>query len=265
MEDHDLLTHDGEPENAGREVAPLSGGVPGSPAAQMLDVIARAAADPRCDVQKMEALLRMQRELMADQAKADFNRDFAEMQPKLPRIPKRGVVGRGEKGGQFPYGKWEDIDEKIRPLLNEHGFSLSFTTEPNPAGGVVVIGTLRHRGGHEKHASIGPLPPDSSGGKNPVQAAGSTFAYGKRYTATMLLNLTFEGEDTDGGAAEDDFIDAASASRISALLKKTDSNTSKFLEVFGVVEVGEMRQSQYGKAINMLLSKQERMERERQQ
>src|SRR5690348_1373188 len=125
----DLLTQAEETE-PGREIAMRA--PPGPPATQMLDVIARAAADPRCDVQKMEALLRMQRELMADQARSDFNQDFAAMQPKLPRIPKRGVVDRGVGKGAFPYGKWEDIDEMIRPLLNEHGFSLSFTTEPSP-------------------------------------------------------------------------------------------------------------------------------------
>jgi hypothetical protein len=256
MTDADLMTRDEPETEPGREIATRS--PPGPPATQMLDVIARAAADPRCDVQKMEALLRMQRELMADQAKADFNQDFAAMQPKLPRIAKRGVVDRGPGRGAFPYGKWEDIDETIRPLLNEHGFSLSFTTEPSPQGGVIVTGTLRHRNGHEKSASIGPLPADNSGGKNPVQAAGSTFAYGKRYTTTMLLNLTFEGANSDA-AEVDEFIDENSVSQIGALLKETDSNLTKFLENFGIIEVGEMRQSQYPRAINMLLAKKRRM------
>jgi hypothetical protein len=45
------------------------------------------------------------------------------------------------------------------------------------------------------------LPIDSYGsgtGRNELQARGGTLAYGKRYTAEMLLNIVREGDDTDG-------------------------------------------------------------------
>ena len=252
----DLLTKPDNTEEPGREIAERrpNGPLAAAPAAQMLDVIARAASDPRVDVAKMEALLRMQRELIADQAKAEFSRDFATMHPKLPRIPKRGMVDRGAGKGSFPYGKWETIDEMVRPLLDEHGFWLSFTAEPSPQGGAVITGTLHHRGGHEKTASIGPLPADNSGGKNPVQAAGSTFAYGKRYTTTMLLNLTFEGAD-EAVEATDDFIDGDQISEISRLLRETDSNVERFLRHFQIDQTSDLRQSQYREAMRMLKAK----------
>ena len=258
---NDLLT---TAETESREVAPFEAApVPPTPAS-MLQVIARAASDPRVDVDKMQALLQMQRELMADQARAEFNDAMARLQPRLPRIPKRGLVDRGTGKGKFPYGKWEDIDELIRPLLNEEGFSLSFDTKARDDGMIIVTGSLRHRSGHIETSSIGPLPPDPSGGKNPAQAIGSATQYGRRYSAINLLNLTFEGLDDDGqGGATDDFIDANSVSQIGVLLKETDSNVAKFLENFGVVEVGELRQSQYGRAINLLLAKKRRLEDER--
>lgn len=246
------------PESASRELAPFS-----TPATSMLDVIARASTDPRCDVGKMQALLNMQRELIADQARAEFNEAMARLQPDLPRIPKRGVVDRGPGKGRFPYGKWEDIDALIRPLLTREGFSLSYNTEQRD-GGIIVTGSLRHRAGHVETASLGPLPADTSGGKNPVQALGSTAAYGKRYTTTMLLNLTFEGEDDDGQGGEDEFITEQQGRDIARLLQETDSNVERFLHHMKVHETSALRQSQYQHAIGMLKSKKDRQQRESQ-
>lgn len=249
MPDDLLVRADAEAE-PGRHLAPID-----TTASNMLQVIARAAADPRCDVQKMEALLRMQRELISDQARAEFDEAMARLQPKLPRIPKRGIVDRGAGKGAFPFGRWEDIDELVRPLLDEEGFSLSFNSE-SVAGGIIITGTLRHRGGHSISASLGPIPPDQSGGKNPAQALGSSSAYGKRYTTTMLLNLTFEGAGDDSQVvAEDEFISAQEVSHIGRLLTETDSNVEKFLHHFRVDTTADIRRSQYPRAINMLLSK----------
>jgi hypothetical protein len=47
------------------------------------------------------------------------------------------------------------------------------------------------------------LPLDTSGSKNNVQAVGSSTSYGKRYTATLLLNIRTKGEDDDGHAGGD--------------------------------------------------------------
>src|SRR4051812_49412858 len=90
----------------------------------MLSIIARAASDPNVDVAKMQALLDMQRQIMAEQARAEFNEAFSRL--NLPRIPKLGIVDRGSGRGKFPYARWEDIDAKIRPLLAAEGFALSF-------------------------------------------------------------------------------------------------------------------------------------------
>ena len=40
-------------------------------------------------------------------------------------------------------------------------------------------------------------PAEASGNRNAVQAVASSVSYGKRYTASALLNLTSHGEDDD--------------------------------------------------------------------
>ncbi|HEV2301510.1 MAG TPA: ERF family protein [Stellaceae bacterium] len=240
---------------------------PASPAAQMLSLIAKAASDPAVDVAKMQALLAMQKELIAEEARAAFNAAFARLAARLPRVRKSGEVSypanknnpEGPQKKAFAYARWEDIDAAIRPLLLDEGFSLSFDTAPHPGGGAIVTGALLHAAGHEKCASIGPLPLDTSGGKNNLQGAGSTFSYGKRYTATMLLNLTFEGEDDDGRRGGAEFISAEEVKRLSDLLIETKSDLDRFLQFMGVAGLPNIEKRDYPRAVNALVSKKSKV------
>lgn len=178
-------------ETALAEVTDLSGG--------LLGVIARAARDPSVDIDKMERLLEMQERVIARQAREAYAVALAELQPKLPIISERGKILNNSGKTQSTYAYWEDVNEAIRPLLAEHGFSLSFRT--GRAGTeVTVTGVLAHREGHSEETTI-TLPSDGSGSKNAVQSVGSSTSYGKRYTAFALLNITSKGEDDDGQGA----------------------------------------------------------------
>lgn len=170
------------------------------PSSNMLTIIANAAADPSVDVAKMTALLELHERLLARDAKAEFNQALAKMNRGAEmRVNKEGEV-RLSAGGRVSYkfAKWEDMDAVIRPLLQEHGFTLSFDTEIR-ANGIIVKGELLHEGGHSRTASI-PLVIDSGPGRNANQAMGSTVSYGKRYTTEMLLNIVRVDEDDDGQA-----------------------------------------------------------------
>lgn len=170
------------------------------PSSNMLTIIANAAADPSVDVAKMTALLELHERLLARDAKAEFNQALAKMNSGAEmRVNKEGEV-RLSAGGKVSYkfAKWEDMDAVIRPLLQGHGFTLSFDTEIR-ANGIIVKGELLHEGGHSRTASI-PLVIDSGPGRNANQAMGSTVSYGKRYTTEMLLNIVRVDEDDDGQA-----------------------------------------------------------------
>lgn len=162
----------------------------------IINVIARAAADPNVDVDKMERLLEMQERVMARNAKAAYDAALAELQPNLPVISQRGKILNRNSEVQSTYALWEDVNEAIRPLLAEHGFALSFKTG-RTADLVTVTGILSHRSGHREETTV-ELPSDTSGSKNAVQAIGSSTSYGKRYAAFALLNITSKGEDDDG-------------------------------------------------------------------
>lgn len=170
---------------------------PAPEAASMMTMIARAAADPACDLDKMERLLAMHERMTARQAQAEFADALASMQAELPSIGERG-----DAAGRYKFALWEDINQAIKPFLHKHGFALTFRTDTKD--GVTVTGVLSHRNGHREETSI-TLPADPSGNKNAVQAVASSVSYGKRYTAGALLNLTSHGEDDDAFAAVSDY------------------------------------------------------------
>ncbi|MBD9573780.1 ERF family protein [Pseudomonas sp. PDM23] len=158
--------------------------------AEVLSVIMRVAADPNCDLEKMERLLQMHERMQAKQAEQLYAEAMAAMQQELPSIGERG-----DANGRYTYALWEDINETLKPILAKHGFSISFRM-PRCEKGIEVEGVLTHRAGHSERTTI-VLPADASGNKNPVQAVASSVSYGKRYTAGALLNFTTHGEDDD--------------------------------------------------------------------
>ncbi len=167
----------------------------GSETTQTLALIERLIKDPAVDVDKLERMLAMHERVLARQAEAAFNSDFAAMQTELPELAERGqIVVKGRV--QSTYAKFADIMETIKPILAERGFALSFRTSFD-AGECTVSAVLLHREGHQVSTSF-TAKADSSGNKNQIQGSGSAQSYGMRYTTRALLNLTTRGLDTDG-------------------------------------------------------------------
>lgn len=176
-------------------------------AKSVLQIIADVAARKDANPVVMRELLDMQKEIMADQSKRDFNAAFIALQKELPSIRRDGKIEirekvAGERTGRVqqatPYATFNAIMEVIKPLLIKHGFALSFETEPMGER-ILVRGRLEGYG-HERTTAF-PLPAETSGSKNNVQGWGSSMSYGKRYCTIALLNIishASEDRDTDG-------------------------------------------------------------------
>lgn len=236
----------------------LVGRSPHVDAGTMMQIIADAASNPACDVTKMQALLDMQERLMRAEARASFNDALARLSAHMPRIAKNGtiklVTKEGIDRGSIPFAKWEDMDAVIRPLMRQEGFTLSFDMADRTEMGIKVVGKLLHKGGHFETSSIW-LPPDNGPGRNPLQAIGSTYAYGKRYTTEALLNLVREGADDDGQAGGADYITPQQASSIQAALDALDGDPEKFLAMFRVATFQDIHRADHGKVMNALAAK----------
>lgn len=211
----------------------------------VLSVISRAAADPTCDIEKMERLMAMHERMQERDAETAFNAAMAEMQTNLPSIAERA------KGhGSIRYATLEDINDVVKPIMNQYGFAVSFRVS-HEGGNINVTGVLMHKAGHREETTI-VLPSDTSGSKNAVQAVGSSVSYGKRYVMSALLNLTTRGEDDDGyAAAPVATITEQQAGLLEAILESCpDAAKAAFAAEYGSPH--EVRKSDYDTALSRL-------------
>jgi hypothetical protein len=228
-----------------------------SAATSIIAVIERAALDPNVDIDKMERLLQMQERIIDRQARADFTAALAKMQPKLPIIGEKGKIKNKAGGVQSTYAKWEDINEAIRPFLHDHGFALNFRIEERPDEKIVVFAILSHQGGHSEETGSPPLMADTSGSKNAIQALGSSVSYGKRYTASAILNLTSRGED-DGGVAggAGPTVSPEQFTKLRDMLEELGgSNEKLFLQNYGVPSLEQFPAAKFNDAEDLLKHK----------
>lgn len=175
---------------------------PTEPAApkSVLAIIADAAASG-VDATVMRELLDMQKEVVADQRRQEFDSAFIALQAELPVINKDNKIEIRKDGKLLqstPYASFDAMMDAIQPLLTKHGFGLSFETAS--AGDRLLVRGHLIGHGHERHTEF-PLPAEVSGSKNNVQGWGSSLSYGKRYCTIALLNIrsrALQDADTDG-------------------------------------------------------------------
>lgn len=231
----------------------------------MMELVMRAARDPDIDVSKMERLMQMAREMRQEDAKTAYIKALVKMKPKLPVIDRRGRIevraksATGHRDGEItqntPYALWEDIDEAITPILEEHGFVLTHRCGTAADGKILITGVLSHEAGHSEETTMA-LPHDSSGSKNAVQAVGSSTQYGKRYTAGLLLNIRTRGQDDDGiqggtpGTLNEDQIE-----KVFTLIQRVNADKEKFCEFMGAKSVPDILSKDFEKAMFALNTK----------
>lgn len=238
---------------------------PASDSRIVLTMIDKVLANPDLSVERLDQLLGLYQRMDSERARRSYYAAFAAMQPELPIIAKKGAISTnvkddaGNKTGaqkkMTAYAKWEDIVEAISPILQKHGFGLSFKiAQPSPDR-VAVTCILAHREGHTEETTLA-LPIDPTGAKNNVQGWGSSVSYAKRYTASALLNIAAREEDDDGAAGGK--LAAVSGPQIAELRKLiADSRTdiAKFLELHGLDDLSEMPAHSFDTAKRMLNAK----------
>jgi len=236
--------------------------IPADPQAQtlaMIGVIERAAHSTEVDVEKMERLLAMQERILARDAVMQFNAAMAEMQSEMPEITERGQI-KVNSQVRSTYATFEDINDAVKPVLQRHGFAMTFRTEVKD-NQIIVTGVLMHKAGHREETSL-PLPSDTSGSKNTVQAIGSSVSYGKRYVMSALLNITTRGDDDDGQAAGTEYIDEKQAADLNALLDEVKADMGAFLRYFKVASVEKLPVRVFKQAVAMAEAKRKKPTKE---
>jgi hypothetical protein len=212
-------------------------------------MIERIALDPGTNVEKLERMMTMYERLKAKEAELAYNAAKGRILKKLAdiKIVKNRLAlheiakGRPQKSAYepFKYAPLEEIDRHLRPLLAEENMDLSYSDEPQPGGEILIRGRLRHLPGGHFEDSFMSAPPDTTGGKSAVQAAGSTNSFLRRYVACNIFNIVAVGDDDDGAG---ETIDEVQTQNILDLIKKAKAGPKflKYMKAQSIEEAGSL-------------------------
>jgi hypothetical protein len=126
--------------------------------------------------------------------------DFKKDPPSIEK--DRKVSYKTDKGTTaYNHASLGNVTDKINSSLGKHGLSAAWTTEQGEKG-VTVTCKITHVLGHSESTSL-TAALDTSGGKNNIQALGSTISYLERYTILALTGLATHEMDDDGAGAEE--------------------------------------------------------------
>lgn len=153
----------------------------------------RFAVERGANVETIERLMAVRRELNAEKAKAEFDTAMAAFQSECPIIKKKKS---GAKDA-YKYAPLDDIVVQVRDLIRKHGFSFQIDSDIEP-GWVKAICQVTHCGGHSK-SSVMKVPIDS---RNPMmndpQRYAGSLTFAKRYSFCNAFGILTGDEDTDG-------------------------------------------------------------------
>ena len=169
-------------------------------ASGILNVIAKAAADPKTDVDKLERLLAMQERVLQREAEQAFSAAMRSAQDAIQPILKN----RKNSSTNSNYADLEAVSDAIDPIFRKHGFSSSFGTADCPLESHYrVTCRLSHTAGHHRDYQAD-VPADTMGmkgtqNKTATHGFGSALSYGRRYLKLLIADVATT--DDDGRAA----------------------------------------------------------------
>lgn len=162
----------------------------------------RLAANPEIPVDKLQALMDMQRTILREQAEQQFNAAMAQAQAEMRPV----AADATNPQTRSRYATYEALDRKLRPIYTRHGFALSFDTAESPmADHIRVLSYVTHGAGHQRTYKVD-MPADGKGAKGgdvmtKTHAAGAAMSYGMRYLLKMVFNVAVGEDDDDGNGA----------------------------------------------------------------
>jgi len=213
----------------------------------IMTIIERVAQNPEIPVDKIQEIIELQERIMDREAEIAFNEAMARLQKVLPKVKKLAKTHNSK------YAKFEHIENQIRPLYTDEGFSISYSSKKE-GNDITWYGKLSHVQGHSTTAEL-VLPADTSGGKNNIQAIGSTSSYARRYLLIMLFNIIVMDEDDDAMASEPDPIDQATIDEINDLIEETKTDKQKFMDAYSITDISQFNKKTVMAPLNALKSK----------
>lgn len=209
------------------------------------------------NVAALDKLCGLYERMQVKTAEQDFTKAFVALQSDIPAVQACKVVPNRDGTPRYKFAPYEEIMRQVQPLLQKHGFSVTFNMSFSE-GRIKSICTLMHTSGHSRSnefaVRIGGGPP----GSNEMQADGAAKTYAKRGALCDALNIVVE-QDTDGddGRGLGKTITLEQAADLKRRVKATKADEKKFLAFAGATSYEEITESKL-ELLDDMLTKREK-------
>lgn len=210
------------------------------------------AVSQGADIDKLEKLMALQERWEANNARKAFTEAMAKFKESPPKLVKDRHVHFNTTN--YYHAGLDQITDKVAAALSAVGISHRFEVSQTEKA-ITVTCVLTHVSGHSERTPLS-AGADSSGGKNSIQAIGSTVSYLQRYTLLAATGLATGEEDDDGTLSEPiEFITDEQLSKLVDMIAATNSNTNKFCSVYKISALNLLPADKFDAAMKQLNAK----------
>jgi len=149
-----------------------------------------AAIERGADVETLERLVALQRQVAADKARASYIEAMGKFRRTVPPIVKN------KQGAKAKYADLSHISKIVDPVLHDNGLIYDWDTEESGKL-TTIICKISHRDGHQQTSRFTAPVEQPDKVKNGAQQVASTATYGKRQALINALGIIVD-DDTDG-------------------------------------------------------------------
>lgn len=225
-------------------------------AASLLQIIADAAANPNVNIDKMERLMEMRKQVMARAAEVSYHAAMTRAQRAMPSLKKDKFNDQTKSW----YSSLASVVASAVPIYTQEGFSVSFGTEQSPLEGHIrVVADVMHDNGHMKRYYYdNPIDLTGIAGKvNKTQTHGrsSGVAYGRRYLLNLIFNLNACDDDNDGNGVGTATITEEQEATLRDMIESSGANAAQFLKYLKVDSLSDLPAVAYEDAMKALRQK----------
>jgi len=230
---------------------------PKSDAGSILGAVMQAASRAEVDADKVERLMKMYKEIRADEAERAFNLAMKAAQSEMRTIGADATNPQTRS----KYATYAKLDSVLRPIYTRHGFSLSYDEADSPKPEHIrVLCYVAHEDGHTRTYRKD-MPADGKGAKGgdvmtKTHAAGAAASYGARYLLKGVFNVAVGDEDADGNEPKSaETISPRQTDEIRALIDEMGVDIRRFCAHFQIAAVADLRTADFASAVSQLNAK----------
>lgn len=230
-------------------------------------ILARAAADPAVNVDKMKGLY----ELMERSEKRDAERAFDDALNAAQSEMRPISADATNPQTKSKYATYAKLDRVIRPIYTQHGFSISYDEQDSPKPDYVRVVAYVSRTGYTRTYRRD-MPADGKGAKGgdvmtKTHASGAAQSYGMRYLLKGIFNIAVGDDDEDGNepnnAGANEPISEAILAEFNELIERTGANIEAFCKYLGVESLKALTNRDAGRARQALNEKLSKLQRDK--